>query len=75
MESVILDKELVERVASAMQRQYGKQMHGEIQKWEKRTPGERSAWRLIARTAIDLVMESKSAPASSRARRKAPSSP
>jgi hypothetical protein len=51
-----MDKELVETVARAMQRQYGKQVQGEIQKWEKRTPGERSAWRLIARTAIDLVV-------------------
>lgn len=49
------DKDLVEDVARALQRQHGKEMLGEIQKWEKRPAGERSAWRSIARTVIDLV--------------------
>jgi hypothetical protein len=49
-----MDKELIEDIARAIQRQYGKEMLGEIQKWEKRPTHERSCWRVIARTAINL---------------------
>ena len=50
-----MEKKMVEDVARAMHRQHSKEMLGAIQKWEKLTPHERSAWRLIARTTIALV--------------------
>ena len=60
-----MDKKLIEDVAQAIQRQHGKEMLGEIQKWEKRTPEERSSWRLVARTAINVI-EGARAPAPSK---------
>jgi hypothetical protein len=56
-----MDQELIETVARAIHRQHGKGMLGEVQKWEERTPQERSSWRLIARTAIKLVHEAQTA--------------
>ncbi len=50
-----MEKEHVEDVARSMQRQHSKEMLGAIQKWEKLSPDERSTWRLIARTTIQLV--------------------
>jgi len=46
---------LVEMIASSMQRQYYKEMQNEILKWEKRPAPERSVWRGIARTAIGII--------------------
>jgi hypothetical protein len=45
----------VDQIARAIHRQYSKTILGEPQKWELRTPDERSAWRLLARTTVDLV--------------------
>lgn len=50
-----MDKKLIEDVAQAIQRQHGKEMFGEIQKWEKRPARERSSWRLVARAAINVI--------------------
>jgi hypothetical protein len=50
-----MDKTLIEEVARAIQRQHSKEMFGAIQKWEKRASHERSSWRLIARTAINVI--------------------
>ena len=50
-----MDKKLIEDVARAIQRQHGKEMFGEILKWEKRPARERSSWRLIARAAINVI--------------------
>jgi len=46
---------LIEVIASSMQRQYYKEMQDEILKWEKRPALERSVWRGIARTAIGVI--------------------
>lgn len=56
-----MNQELIENVARVLQRQHGKEMLGEVQKWEKRTPQERSSWRLIARTIIKVIEESQGA--------------
>jgi len=52
-----MEKEMIEDIAKAMQRQHAKEMLGALQKWEKLSPHERSTWRLIARTTISLVEE------------------
>jgi hypothetical protein len=66
-----MDQELIETVARAIHRQHGKEMLGELRKWEERTPRERSSWRLIARAAIKLVHEGQAADAGQRTRRAA----
>jgi hypothetical protein len=52
-----MDKDFTEDVARAMQRQHAKEMFGAIQKWEKISPEERSTWRLIARTTIEMCQQ------------------
>lgn len=52
-----MEKDIVEDVARAMQRQHAKEMLGTILKWEKLAPRERSTWRLIARSTIALVQD------------------
>jgi hypothetical protein len=60
-----MDKAFIEDIARAMHRQHSKEMFGAIQKWEKANPGERSTWRLIARTVIARIQ----APAASTKRK------
>jgi hypothetical protein len=46
------DKDIIELLAAAIQRQYDKEVKGEILKWEKRPSAERSQWRSVAREAL-----------------------
>ena len=50
-----MEKDLINELARSMQRQHAKEMLGEIQKWEKLSPTERSTWRLMARSATAVV--------------------
>jgi hypothetical protein len=52
-----MDKELVETIAKALQRQYAKETFGSAESWAKLSPHERSTWRLISRLSITLVRE------------------
>jgi hypothetical protein len=57
-----MDKEFIEEVARSMHRQHAKEMLGALQKWEKLSPDERSTWRLIARSTIELVQDRSASP-------------
>jgi hypothetical protein len=56
---VDMDKELIEAMARAMQRQHAKETLGESHRWEVLDSSERSTWRLIARVGLNVIEEAE----------------